>query len=366
MHLGLIIDESRLGREQVLLQRLCTGFIEAGDRITAIGPEDPEGPFLPEDTTGADALQRIPVAPRVPAWLRRSEARRLATMIESDPPDLIYAMGDVAWRIGLEVARALQRPIVFDIWSAEQVGRVHHPGSLVQVAGYVCPTEPIADAVRQRVEPELVSVVPIGVIAPRKPREILTDPTSAVAVAIIGSGQDFSAYQSLLTGLSRLVREYPQTQVCLELRGPHEHEIWRQARRLDLLGHVSAIVDAAMHRALLTGCDILVSPERLGQSRSIMLQAMANGMPVIASADPYMDMLVPDETAIVVSSPEPSAWTAALSGLIDDPPAARALGASARQSVALNHRLSDHVVGLRQVFDQVLSGGAHTFAEREG
>ena len=45
MHVCLIIDEERLGREQVLLQRLSTGLIDQGVRLTAVGPENAEGPY---------------------------------------------------------------------------------------------------------------------------------------------------------------------------------------------------------------------------------------------------------------------------------------------------------------------------------
>ena len=365
MHVCLIIDEQRLGQEQVLLQQLSTGLIERGLRLTAVGPEDPDGPFLPEDTTGQEALERIPLVTRTAPWMRRAEARQLVQALEGDPPDLIYALGERAWRIGLDAARGLQRPVVFDIWSAQQVARVPHSGADVHVAGYIVPAEPIAEAVRRRVDPELVSVVPTGTVLPREPRTILADPDACVAVAIIGSGQDMAAYRSLLGGLGRLVRDYPQLQACLELRGPHEHEIWRLARRLELLGNLSAIVDASMHRALLTGCDLLVSPEGLGQVRSIVLQAMANGMPVVASPDPYLDMLIADETAVMVTPSEPGSWARAIYELIDDPQRARALGASARAWVARHHRLEAHVEGLVTVFEQVHSGGAHTFAETD-
>ena len=45
MHVCLIIDEERLGREQVLIQRLSTGLIERDVRITAVGHDDPDGPW---------------------------------------------------------------------------------------------------------------------------------------------------------------------------------------------------------------------------------------------------------------------------------------------------------------------------------
>ncbi|MHC4220600.1 MAG: glycosyltransferase, partial [Planctomycetota bacterium] len=156
-----------------------------------------------------------------------------------------------------------------------------------------------------------------------------------------------------------------QIQACLELRGPNEHEIWRQARRLDLLGHISTIDDAAQHRTLLTGCDVLVVPERFGEVRSLILGAMALGMPVMASDDPYLDMLVAEQTAIIVQQPDPDEWADNLRRLFTESDLAHRIGGAARDWIAEHHRPEDHAVRLTAAFQQVLSGGAHTFADAD-
>jgi glycosyltransferase involved in cell wall biosynthesis len=233
------------------------------------------------------------------------------------------------------------------------------------VAAYIAPTEPIADALRQRLDPDLVSMVPFGVELPPEARNVLADREEAISLAIIGSGLDATSHRPILTALSRLTKEFPQIQACLELRGPHEHEIWRQARRLDLLGHISTIDDAAQHRTLLTGCDILMVPERLGQVRSLILAAMALGMPVMAGDDPYLDMLTADQTAIIVEPDDADAWADNLRLLFTDPDLAGRIGGAARSWVAEHHRTEDYVTGLEAAFRQVLSGGAHTFADAD-
>ncbi|MHC4079837.1 MAG: glycosyltransferase family 4 protein [Planctomycetota bacterium] len=364
-HIALIIDHERLVRERGLLERTSLGLGEHGCRVTVILPQAAQIDDEPEAELPLPAASHIWARMKVPPWMRRVRTRRVADALATSEPELLHAVGEQAWALGLDLAKLLDRPVTLDVWSAEQVRRVPHARAASHVAGYITPTEPIADALRQRLEPDLVSMVPFGVELPAEPRTVLADRDGAIALAIIGSGLDATSHRPMLTGLSRLTKEFPQIQACLELRGPNQHEIWRQARRLDLLGHISTIDDAALHRALLTGCDVLVVPERLGQVRSLILAAMALGMPVMANDDPYLDMLMADQTAIIVEQDDPDQWADNLRRLLTDPDLAPRIGGAARAWVAEHHRPDDHVESLEAAFQQVLSGGAHTFADAD-
>ncbi|MFB3138691.1 MAG: glycosyltransferase [Phycisphaerales bacterium] len=361
MHIALIIDQERLAHEQSMLDRISVGLIDRGAQLTTIVP-DTQPVDDAQQSAQLVAAGRIEVSMNVPPWMRRTRAHRLAKALESAVPDVLHAVGDRAWMVGLDLARVVDRPVTIDVWSADQVQRVPHRRSASQVAGYVASTEPIAEGLRKRIAPELVSLVPIGVTLPPHPREVLANPQDMIALAIIGSGRDIAAYRAMLGGLSRLTQEFPQIQGCLELRGPHEHEIWQCAQRLNLRGHLSAITDAALHRRLLTGCDVLLIPERLGHVRSLMFEAMAFGMPIVASDDPFLDALVPDETAIIVGNADPQEWAQQLRRLLIQPELARSVGASAQALIAARHQSTDQVGKLMAAFEQVLSGGAHSFA----
>ncbi len=136
-----------------------------------------------------------------------------------------------------------------------------------------------------------------------------------------------------------------------------------QGQTLSLLGHISAIDDAALLRPLITGCDVFVIPERFGQVRSLLIQAMAFGMPVVASDDPFLDMLVGDETALIVSEADPDEWADQLRRVITGPDLAHRLGASARSWVADHHQSQDQIGKLVAAFEGIMSGGAHNFGE---
>ncbi len=359
MHLALIIDQERLRREHAMLQRITQDLREREVQVTLILPAMLDA----DDTHPIQGDAEVRARMQVPPWMRRARAGHVAGMLTNGTPDLIHAIGEQAWTVALDLCRVIDRPVTLDVWSADLIKRVPPGRAATSVAAYVTPTDPIAEAVRHRVGPDLVSVVPLGVEVPKAPRTVLDNRDASMTLAIIGSGRGLAGYRAMLTGLSRLISDFPQIQACLELRGPAEHEIWRQARRLDLLGHLSTIVDAATHRPLLTGCDVLVIPERLGEVRSIVLEAMAIGMPVVAADDPYLDMLSHDQTALIVDQAEPDDWTEKLRLILTDTQLPGRLADAARGLVRDRHRPAVQSEKLAGVFTQVLSGGAHTFEQ---
>ncbi|MHC4993317.1 MAG: glycosyltransferase family 4 protein [Planctomycetota bacterium] len=369
MHIGLIVDEERLLHEHVLLNRLAIGMIDHGAKLTRFVPDRPriQG-FDDLEERVALIATRVDVPMRIPGWLRAARTRRLVAALERSVPDVLYAVGTRAWPVALDLAAAIERPVALDIWSAGQLRFVPRGRAAHVVSAYVAPTEPVARLLRERVEPELVSVIPPGVAIPPDPTPILREPDELIALAIVGSGRDVPAYTSMLAGLSRVVREMPQIQACIELRGPRAHAIWREARRLELLGNLSAIRDAAPLRTLLTGCDALLMPERFGEIRSLVLEAMASTMTIIAARDPYLEMLVDGETACSITEDTPEAWARSMQRLFGDPEQARRLGRGARDLVVERYRSTDHVRLLMGVLERVVGGDSYSFAEasREG
>jgi glycosyltransferase involved in cell wall biosynthesis len=206
------------------------------------------------------------------------------------------------------------------------------------VAAYLAWTAPIAEALRQRVDSELVSVVPPSVELPAAPRRILEAPERSITITIIGGGRDMSAYAALLAALSAVARETPQLQAAIELRGPHAHDI-------------------------CTGCDVLLMPERYGEVATLPLQAMAEGMAIVAAADGALDMLVDGQTALLTEGADTEGWLRHLRRLLQDPPAARRLGDAARRRVQAGHLCAHQVEALTRTVQGILSGGAYRLGE---
>jgi len=362
MHVALIIDQERLAQEQSMLNRLCIGLMAEGAQVTRIVPDVMPGENVGEGEQRVALAARIEAPMRVLPWMRRTRINQIAETLEKSAPDAFYAIGQGAWALGLELAKGIERPLLIDVCSAEQVKVAPRPRVSPRIAGYIAPCHAIAEMLRRRVDTSLVSMVPMGVSLPPGPRPILGQPDQAASLAILGSGRDMQAYEALLRGLSQVVQQIATMQIFVELRGPHEHAIWQRAEQLGLIGSISAIGEASVYRSLLVGCDLMLIPERLGELRSMMLEAMALGMPVIASRDDALDMLSDGETACFVSRPEPAEWSRQTLALLEDPAKARALGLRARQTVTTHHRSSDQVARLMETLERVQSGGPYRFS----
>lgn len=363
MHVVMIIDEERLAHEGPMLDRIGAGLIDEGIEVSRIVPDDLSAEQAEQIVSDVAFTAQLETPMSVPPWMRRVRAERLAADLVSAAPDVIQVVGRGAWKVGFELAREIDRPLAIDVWSLGLARRAPRGRSAARVGAYLVPTKPIAKAVRQRrVDRELVSLIPLGVIVPAQSRKVLANTSEQIALAIIGSGRDVAAYRALLTGLARLVRDFPQLHICLELRGPHAHHIWRHAQHLELLGHISAIPDAAPHAPLIASCDVLVIPERFGEIRSLVLETMAAGVPIIASEDPAFDALVSGETATIVRQPTAAQWATELRRLFLQPERARELGAAGRNLVTAHHRVQDQIAALVATFRKVLSGDVYAFA----
>lgn len=362
MHVALIVDEERLSRERMTLHRLSLALIDQGAQLTRVIPAAISTELREEDQRRLPPAVRLTAPMKVLPWMRRRRAAILAESMERSQPDVIYAVGRHAWPLGIDLARVMDRQAALDVSSLEQARLAPRERKPQTIGAYIAPTAPLAEALKTRVETDLVSLVPQGVAMPSVPHKILGSPQSAIALAIVGAGRDLIGYRSLLNGLAKVMRAMPQVHAFLEMREPHDPGIWRCIRQLDLTSRVSVIADAAQHRALLTRCDMLLIPEASGEVSSIAYEAMAAGMPVIAVQDQIADWQIHDEAAVVLTGPDAGLWERHLLGLLSHPEKARSIGLAGRSRVAASHRSSDQAAKLLATLGKMIRGENLPFA----
>ena len=110
-HLALIIDHERLVRERALLERACLGLAERGCRVTAIIAQAARIEDGPEDDLPLTAAGHIWARMKVPPWMRRVRTRRVADALASSEPELLHVVGEQAWSLGLDLAKALKEVV---------------------------------------------------------------------------------------------------------------------------------------------------------------------------------------------------------------------------------------------------------------
>jgi glycosyltransferase involved in cell wall biosynthesis len=364
MHAALIIDDERRAHEQAMINRLCVGLMGEGVQVTRIVSADDTPEHVDDGERRVSLAMRLEAPMRVLPWSRHRRAARLIAEMEKAPPNIIYALGDKAWSLGIELGHAMDRPVLLDVWARRQVSIVPWGRRAACVAGYVAPTRAIAHKLSERVGADMVSLVPMGVAASsrREPSGVSEiDLGREPTFAIVGESRDIEAYRVMLGGLSRVVRERQGIQAIMELHGPHEHQIWRETERLGLMSSVSSLADFCHYRGLLSGCDLMLVPERFGDVRTVLLEGMSLGLATVASAETPFEMLLPGDTAAIVPHNESDEWAKVVLRVLNDVAERRRLGDAASRLARSRYRSSDQVAGLLETFDRVLRGGAISF-----
>jgi glycosyltransferase involved in cell wall biosynthesis/phosphoheptose isomerase len=284
-------------------------------------------------------------------------ARTLRRAWEEEPPDLVHAHFWMSGRASLEAGAALGVPIV-QTFHALGVVKKRHQGALdTSPPGRLATEEAIARRVDQivatsseevfellRVGADLrrVCVIPCGVdlalftpdgaVEPRRPGVARLVVVSRL-VQRKGVGNVISALASV-----------PDTELIVA-GGPELSELHRdpEARRLAALAAEYEVYDRVDFRgrvdradlpALLRSADAVVCVPWYEPFGIVPLEAMACGVPVVASAvGGMLDTVVDDVTGIHVPPRSPERLAEALRSLLSDETLRTALGAAGAERV---------------------------------
>jgi glycosyltransferase involved in cell wall biosynthesis len=223
------------------------------------------------------------------------------------------------------VARALRRTRGLTSCSPELARRV-------EAVGF--------DRARSRVIPYGVDV---GLFRPdpeRRPlwRERLGVPPDAPLVLAVGRMATKKGFHLLVDVLPRLLERRPDARIVLAGDGDRRAELERAAAPL---GDRVRFVGAVLHDELpdlYRAADLFVLPAvhdprgNVDGLPNVILEAMASGLPVVASAISGIPLAVADgETGRLFAEDDREALLEAVVGLLDDEPARRRMAAAARR-----------------------------------
>lgn len=366
MNALLLLDSKFASRERLMLRRLEIGLADEGARVVHAIPHglDDSG-----ETIFARAIS-YPVEGF--AWTLPRRARqvaqeaRLATGGDRGGGriDIVHVFGGRLWSFALALARELDAAVVFEIWRSGLLNQaVSWRAATVPGGGgpvFFCPDEPIRDALEAEGLGQSCRLVPWGVLSGAAPRPIL-DEKRPLGVMIIGSGRDGRALSAALEGAARLVAQHDQTLIFVDAEAARRANLWKQAKRLDLLDHVSLIDNMESQRQLVLRGDLLVYPEALHEQRTILLDAMGAGMLVIAASDPQVSA-IHEERAIVIDTERGGLWSEALLRAVEERANSRRLARAGWAYVREKRKASAQVTAILDSYEWMLSKDAVPFA----
>jgi glycosyltransferase involved in cell wall biosynthesis len=178
-------------------------------------------------------------------------------------------------------------------------------------------------------DPARTVVIPNGVPLDRPQRRHparLDEPATILSVGRLRAPKDFL---TLVRAAARLPARSARVRIVGD--GPDRTELEAEIDRLALDGTVELMGERADVPELLAAADVFVLPSRSEGMPMSVLEAMAAGLPVVASAVGGVPELVQDGTTGALVAPgDPDALGAALAALAGDPAARGRLGAAGR------------------------------------
>lgn len=205
----------------------------------------------------------------------------------------------------------------------------------------------ISRAIRQHLErrgvpARKVSVVHNG-IPPAPPgdreslRRSLHIPTDVVALVTVARLHPTKGLHHLLAAAALLPADLPPWHLYICGDGPMRAALEHQARALSVADRIRFLGHVPEARRLLAAFDLFVLPSLMEGMGIAALEAMAAGLPVVATAVGGIPELVVDgQTGRLVPPADPAALAGALASLLRSPGQARAMGEAGRR------RFADH------------------------
>jgi glycosyltransferase involved in cell wall biosynthesis len=149
-----------------------------------------------------------------------------------------------------------------------------------------------------------------------------------VAVARLSPEKDL---ETLLRAIALAVQEEPRLRLEVAGDGPCRGDLERTTAELGLGEHVHFLGQVRDVPALLARASLFVLPSRTEGISLTLLEAMARGLPVIATrVGGNVEVVAESETGLLVPSGDPAALARALVRLWRDPETGRRLGAAGR------------------------------------
>jgi glycosyltransferase involved in cell wall biosynthesis len=174
-------------------------------------------------------------------------------------------------------------------------------------------------------------------------------------VGTVGSLYPVKGHRFLIAAVPAIVEACPKARFLLIGRGDEENRLKDQVKSLGVERHVSFLGLRQDISKLLSIMDIFVLPS-LSEGLSVAtLEAMASALPVVATrVGGNPELIVNEETGMLVPSQDSEALAKAVSALLRDGTRARLFGQSGRARVEQRFHMDMMVNEYRNLYEECL------------
>jgi len=262
--------------------------------------------------------------------------------------------GDCAWQakvpFGQRIARtchAAEAIVAPSPLVRDELLAAGYPGEKLHVisSGVAIPSAPVDAAMRQAARADLAEA-----------HNDFKLPEGARLAVYAGRLRESKGLTTLVAAWRKVVARHRDARLWLVGSGPLETELEDQIRSAGLTGRVVLTgafdaVDQVLHAA-----DLFVLPSRHEGLSLALLEAMAAGLPVVASDIPGNRLAIDSgRHGLLVPTGDADALAAGIDELLSQPEWAATLGAAGRARVSQDFPVGKMVRQHRELFEQLLS-----------
>jgi glycosyltransferase involved in cell wall biosynthesis len=342
MIIAHVLSSFGLGGQERVVLSLAREQRKSGGRVVVIGlgPGPLESQLRAENATTLVIEKRARLDPSLPFRVARELSRARADVVHThNPAALVY---------GASAARLAKIPVLHTKHGLNpdpSRRRALRRAAASLVDAYVAVTPLLADeaARRNECDPTRLHVVENGIDtelfhsdpdARRAIREVLDlDPIAPV----VGSVGRLSPEKNQRLLLDAVARE-PSWHVVLVGDGPEREALEAHARGLSSARQFHFVGSRDDVERWISAFDVFALPSLTEGLPLSVLEAMASELPVVATrVGGLPDVVVENETGLLVPSGSTDALHAALGTLLRDPERARSMGLRGREHVVQRH-----------------------------
>ena len=355
MNVLLIVDRAHLMEGCQQLHRLAVALTANGCSVKTLLPETADGEVEPKlGPIGIGTPLRY--KRKTARWLITEQVEALCLKIERMNIDLIWAIGHESWQISGMISRKLERPVVLQIDGLDEANKVRKFRRTFETAGVMVPSESLRAHVAKRNPKNEVRLIPRGVAAGKRDRDVTSEPTqdTSISIAVLGCGSSKTADKACLDALSVLRRRNHDIRCVLEIPDRGGANTWKTLRKNQLTDIVTTIDASSRFTHLIAACDLLIRASVENRVHPIVLEAMAENTPIITRDEPWLDHLHAGKGATIVEPATSDGWVTSLEPLLQSAERRKSEGEAARREIERNHLSSVRANDVLMFFEDIV------------
>jgi glycosyltransferase involved in cell wall biosynthesis/O-antigen/teichoic acid export membrane protein len=292
------------------------------------------------------------------------EIRRLRAVFRAAAPDVVHCFLYWGYLIGVPIARSVGVPVVVSsrrgLTAASRRFRLLIPWERAcdrLADAVVCNSIAVMeDAIRHtRLPRRKALVIRNGVFVPAAQAPSRMRPLRVLVLANLIA---YKGHDVALAAFARVRASMPMLEARLQLAGagPEEGPLRARARELGIDGDIEFLGSVADVPALLADCAFTVLPSLTEGMPNAVLESLAHGRAVVASAVGGVPEILEHGGGVLVPPGDPAALAHAMRALLVDPAMTARLGAEGRAQVNNLFGVEQMVQETLQLYQALLSG----------